>query len=406
MKNKMPLITANEAFDKVMSEISLCQEEFVSLEKCRGRFLREAIQAERCAPPFDRVMMDGIAIRKADYLSGKKTFPLKGMAQAGHPTTTLEKGHAIEVCTGAPLPEGADQVVPYEMITITAQEVTINEFPLEAFVHFKGSDFLEGEILLEQGAKLNSPRIGLCASQGKENLRVSICPKIAIVSTGDELIAPGKSLLEHQIRLSNPFAFSSELEAWGFNDNHFFHFKDDKDFITTSVQNLLAQYQFIIFSGAISKGAFDFLPQAFEANGVKTLFHGVKQKPGKPLFFGRGPEKQYLFALPGNPISSLINLRRYVIPALLKNVACTQRDHLYVHTKAPIKGSDDFTFFVPVKVVEQEGKLWATPLSMKNSGDYNSLTDSHGFVLTKKKQSDGLLAFYPWGDWNYYGPEF
>ena len=111
---------------------------------------------------------------------------------------------------------------------------------------------------------------------------------------------------------------NGKLESWGFKNNQMIHLPDDKDEILKRLGELLEQNKYIIFSGAISKGAFDFLPQAFEHHKIQTIFHGVKQKPGKPLFFGKGPQGQIVFALPGNPISSLINLRRYVIPALLK----------------------------------------------------------------------------------------
>lgn len=407
MKNSPDLISAEKAYDLVLDEIQLAPTHKLPLRDCLGMVLREEILAERCGPPFDRVMMDGVALKKKDLDAGQRTFGLEGMAQAGHPQILLKEQTASEVCTGAILPLNADQVVPYEMLSISDKTVTIHELPPEPYIHKKGSDFSQHDGLLKSGLLLNAPRLGACAGQGKSQLLVSLMPKLSIVSTGDELVSPEKESLEdYQIRLSNPYAFAAELESWGFKNNQMTHLPDDKDEILKRLGKLLEQNKFIIFSGAISKGAFDFLPQAFEHYKIQTIFHGVKQKPGKPLFFGKGPQGQIIFALPGNPISSLINLRRYVIPALLKHIGLKTRDHFLVQLSEPIKGKEGFTSFVPSRLEEKEGRLIAHTLRMNNSGDYHSLTHSHGFLLINSANTEKPQVFIPWGGRFSYGPEF
>ena len=407
MKNSPDLISADKAYELVMNEIPLAPTCKVPMEACFGLVLREDIQAERSGPPFDRVMMDGVALKKVNLEAGQRNFTLEGMAQAGHPQVELKTNAACEVCTGAILPLYADQVIPYEMIKQQGKTITIKEIPSESFIHKKSSDFSQGEILLKSGVALNAPRLGACAGQGKSEVLVSQMPTLAIVSTGDELVFPSAPTIEnYQVRLSNPYAFKAELEAWGFKQTKMTHLSDSKEEVFKKLGELLENNNFIIFSGAISKGAFDFLPQAFEYHKIQTIFHGVKQKPGKPFFFGKGPQGQLIFALPGNPTSSLINLRRYVIPALLKHIGLKVQDHYLVHLQETLKGKDGFTNFVPARLENSEGKIIAHTLKMNNSGDYHSLTHSHGFLLINSANTEKPQVFIPWGGRLNYGPEF
>lgn len=403
--NSKELISAAKAFQLIQDEIQISSVEEIPLEKSLGHFLREEIRAERDAPPFDRVMMDGIALKASDLDQGQRDFLITGMARAGHPTSTLEAQKTLEVCTGAPLPYGANKVIPYEDLKIEQGHAFVLDFDQETFIHRKGSDFKKNDLLLSEGHKLNAPLIGLCASQGKSKIKVSQMPSIAIVSTGDELVELSAPIQDHQIRRSNSYAIESELHSWGFTKTKMFHLPDEKEVVIQQVQKLLEQFQFLVFSGAVSAGAYDFLPQAFAKEGVQKIFHKVAQKPGKPLFFGKGKEGQIIFALPGNPVSSLINLRRYVVPALLKHVGCMQRDHFFVSSESPLKIKEGICTFIPVRIHESQGKHLARALSSHNSGDYHSLTQSHGFLLIDETMNREAIPFFPWGQWNFYGPE-
>lgn len=403
--NSSDLISATKAFQLIQNEMTLSQIEELPLELTLGCFLREEIKAERDAPPFHRAMMDGIALNASDLIRGQKIFPITGIARAGHPSLTLAPQKAVEVCTGAIVPQGADKIIPYENLHIKNDQAHVIDFDTETFIHRHGSDFKKNDILLHEGQKLNAPLIGLCAGQGRAKLKVSKLPTIAIISTGDELVDLTSPLEIHQIRRSNPYALAGELHSWGFKKTKTFHLPDDKEAVEAQVKKLLHEYQFLIFSGAVSAGAFDFLPLAFEQNNISKIFHKVAQKPGKPLFFGKGPQDQIIFALPGNPISALINLRRYVIPALLKHMGCTQRDHLFVSSETPLKIKKGICSFIPARILEIKGRLLATALPSNNSGDYHSLTPSHGFLLVDESTNQENIPFYPWGQWNFYGPE-
>jgi len=405
--NRPNLISETLAFQLVEDEITLSKTIELPLSEALGQILREDIIAEREAPPFDRVMMDGIAINTNDLSVGTNIFPISGIARAGHPQEKLLPKQAIEVCTGAIVPQNANKIIPYENLFITnnkAEIVTLND---ESFIHQRGSDFQKETILLRVGQRLNSPVIGLCASQGKAKVKVSKTPQIAIISTGDELVDLEERTLEtYQIRRSNSYALSGELHSWGFTKTKLIHLPDDKLIMSHEISNLLGQYDFLIFIGGISKGAFDFLPAIFEENKIKKIFHQVAQKPGKPLFFGKGPQGQLIFALPGNPVSALINLRRYIVPALLKQAGTTILDHYFVNVNEPLTSKKDFTQFIPATLENSNGKFTAHPLRSNNSGDYHSLTHSHGFLLVNENNPQEAIPFYPWGQWNFYGPEF
>jgi molybdopterin molybdotransferase len=205
---------------------------------------------------------------------------------------------------------------------------------------------------------------------------------ISVVSTGDELVRVDDTPSDFQIRQSNSDALISSLRANGFNNINNFHLRDDEDEILSSLGDILDSSAVIIISGGVSKGKFDFIPGALIKLGAQEVFHKVKQRPGKPLWFGIAEENKTVFGLPGNPVSSLICLHRYVLPSLWKSIginAAEQRP--YAVLEEDYKFEKELTCFLPVKITySNDGTTTVKPITLSGSGDFTSLAKSTGFI--------------------------
>ena len=378
--------------------------ELVHLSDLGGRVLSSPIKSARVQPPFNRVAMDGIAIRYKDR--NLKSFELKGIQKAGSPPLTINSEKvAIEIMTGAPLPKGFDTVVPYERIQIENGIAKLEEaYPIEEKqnIHFEGSDYSEDKILLEKGLRLNSAAIAIIASQGLEKAEVYKLPKIAIISTGDELIEPGKACEPWQIWKSNVFAIQSELKSFGVPEKNItlFHLEDKREEVFENLKKILNEYDGLIISGGVSMGKYDFVQAVMNDLGVEQIFYKITQKPGKPMFFGKGQNSQAVFALPGNPVSALVCMRRYVIPSLESSLK-SQAKVNYVQLTEDISFKKEFSFFKAVKIhSNKNAELLATPISSNGSGDFSSLGGSDGFIELPAEdpihKAGDSFKFFPW----------
>jgi molybdopterin molybdotransferase len=397
------MIDAKEAESFVVQNIIQLEDELISLEQLNGRILSRDIRSSRLQPPFDRVAMDGIAIH-SDSLSLRK-FNIENIQKAGMDALTLDqKDGAIEVMTGAMLPRGTDTVIPYEQIKIVNDHVELLEKcqPLaKQNIHFKGSDYLTDETLLKAGKKLHTASIALIAGQGAKEVWVKKLPKIALISTGDELIEPGEECRPWQIWKSNPYGISSELKSLGASlDLSFFHLDDKEEEVFSKLEDILKTHDYLILSGGVSMGKFDFVHTVMNDLKVKKIFHKIKQKPGKPLLFGQGEQGQVVFGLPGNPVSALVCLKKYVIPNILTSLGHVQEKQYCVLNEEVIF-KKEFTLFKPVSLsFTHEGKILGTPIDSNGSGDFASLGLSDGFIQlppdqTLYKKGD-VYPFYRW----------
>ena len=394
------MISVDLAWQLVAKEFTSNLIEEVSLDSSLGRVLGEEIFADRDGPPFDRVAMDGIAILSKN-LETQRTFKLESIAKAGEPQKQLiNSDNAIEVMTGAPLPLGCDTVIRYEDLKIKDGVVEVQaSVPAKIInVHFKGSDFKKNDIIVTKGSFIHAPMIGILASSGMSRVKVLKHPRIAIVSTGDELVGVDETPLDHQIRRSNLYALTAALQSYGLTEIEQIHLPDNPQLIFDSLKSLLESVDVLILSGGVSEGKFDFIPQTLSDLGVEKIFHKIAQKPGKPLWFGKKNAK-IVFALPGNPVSSLVCLRRYYIEAVNKlNNSIEITNEVILETGIDIKG--DRVFFAAVKLTNKNGQLLARALQGNGSGDYLTLKNSDGFVEldpTKGPYVAGQrVAFFSW----------
>ena len=342
------MIEVESAEELILCNSVKLQKEIISLNNLVGRVLAEPILAKREQPPFDRVAMDGIAIQFEE--SSTKKHKIEAIQRAGQPALTLkDSGNAIEVMTGAMLPIGTNTVIPYEMFSIEEGTAYINkeyELKEKKNIHFHSSDYDKGKVLLKTGTRLTSAGVALIAGQGSKEVLVSKFPKIAIISTGDELIEPGNECERWQIWRSNPYGIQAELSGLGIlkNEIDFFHLKDNQEEMICLLEKVLETHQVLILSGGVSMGKYDFVHSIMSDLGVKKIFHKIKQKPGKPMFFGVGKKSQNVFGLPGNPVSALVCMRRYVIPGLSKAMGFELIKE-YAILKQDINFKKDFTLF-------------------------------------------------------------
>ena len=359
--------------------------ESLPLRQCVGAILREDIYAERDNPPFDRVAMDGIAVSSESLKAGSTRFRIQATQAAGAAALRLQGGeNAIEVMTGAVLPHAADCVVPIEQYEVHEGVASVSARahgkPFHN-VHRRASDGVKGALLLKSGTRLRSVEIAIAASAGMARLQVSRQPSLMIISTGDELIEPGEPVAEHQIRRSNAYGVMAALRARGFARIGDDHLLDDESQLEDRLKLHLMTHDVLILSGGVSMGKFDLVPKVLTQLGVEPVFHKVSQRPGKPMWFGIGPRGQAVFGLPGNPVSTLVCLLRYVIPAIEIAMGAAPRPPDQVALAEPVTFDLPLTYFLPIAIGHDDwGRPWAHPRATNGSGDFVSLIGTDGFL--------------------------
>lgn len=350
--------------------------------------LRENIISERDSPPFNRVAMDGISISYSAWKNGRREFIIQDIQKAGEAVKKLQSDeYCLEVMTGAVLPENSNCVIRVEDLIISDGIASLNDgLELEVMqnVHQKGSDHFQGSLLIHAGQKLNYPRTGVAASEGKSFVRVARMPSVAIISTGDELVDLDQDLKDYQIRMSNSYALQAALSRASVKNSKIFHLQDDLASLSEKISLILQEFDLLILSGGVSMGKFDYIPDVLKSLGVEKKFHKISQKPGKPLWYGISTSNKAVFALPGNPVSSLICFRRYILPAINKASGLSEVSREYALLSERVIFKKDLSFFMPVKLINDNAGLIACPLKMNGSGDYASLISSDAFVELDK----------------------
>jgi len=335
------------------------QVESRPLEQCIGAILRQDVYAERDNPPFDRVCMDGIAIQSSMLERGARRFEIEATQAAGAPALTLSRAeNAVEVMTGAMLPRGTDCIIPLEEYDLAGNVVSLKENASGApfrNVQRRGSDSEPGVPMLTAGTRLGAPEIAVVA---------------ALRRRGFDRVA---------------------------ND----HLPDDEDTLYERLAQHLSTSDVLILSGGVSKGKFDLVPKILKSLGVAEVFYQVAQRPGMPMWFGTAPGGQAVFGLPGNPVSTLVCLIRYVVPAMAVAMggARTLPEPLALAT--PVKFHRAMAYFLPVSIrYDDQGHAAAVPRPPNGPGDFLALTKADGFVElppgTQEFPKGFIASFYRW----------
>ncbi len=284
------------------------------LDQCVGMVLASDIVSPINMPPFDQSAMDGYAINSNDI---GQVLQLSGEAAAGsNAELLLERGNAVRIFTGGPVPTGADTVVMQEHVTVEGDQVSIDPQPKAGVnVRLTGEQIKQGEVVLASGHIIGSAEVALLATMGYGEVEVISKPSIGILVTGNELVTPGVELPRGGIYESNSYMLEAQLYSDGYKATRYQRAQDTMQHTQACIKKVLDGHDVILICGGVSVGDYDFVSQALQELGVEQLFHRVAQKPGKPVFFGQ-LGKKLIFGLPGNPASTMVCFYEYALPAI------------------------------------------------------------------------------------------
>lgn len=339
------MITVTEARNRIMASSRLLEPVLLAFDQAIGYVLAADIISPVSIPSFPQSSMDGYAIRfsdKENILSIQDELPAGAARQL-----QLMPGKTIKVFTGGPVPDGADTVVQKEWVTVTEEAIQIQQHTIElgANIRVPGVEIHAGAIAMPKGILLNSMHIGFLASIGITEVSVIRKPSVAIVITGNELVQPGNPLLFGQVYESNGAALKTCLEQLYIKQIAISHAKDLLAETTSVIAQAISSCDMVLVTGGVSVGDYDHVANAFQQVGVVKHFHTVKQRPGKPLFFGTLNNK-WVFGLPGNPVSVLSCFYQYVIPLLQKIAGGAMEDIATAKLSAPFEKKPPLTFFL------------------------------------------------------------
>lgn len=349
------MLTEHEALEKILAEVQPLAVETRPLRNAAGRFAAVDLAATVASPPFDNSAMDGFALAfgGAEAAAGAN-FQIIGTQAAGPDAGfALADGQAVRIFTGAPLPAGTTGVAMQEDTRIDGDAVVLSDAcSRDEFIRRAGADLCRGQHILSRGERLNPQRLALLASQGRATVDVFAAPRVAILSTGDELVPAGQPLGAGQIYESNGVLLAALVEASGASVADVRSVHDDPVALEVAMRLALEAADVLILSGGVSVGERDFVKPALHQLGVRTNFWRVAIKPGKPFLFGRSGTGASVFGLPGNPVSSFVTFLLFVRPALLRMMGAADVSPVTqtVRTEATLKNGDPRPHYVRGRV--------------------------------------------------------
>jgi len=377
------MVTVEQAEELILNNAGDYGAEITLFNDALGRVLAETINADRDLPPFNRVSMDGIAIKYADFEHAQRIFKIIATQAAGDaPKNIAQAGECVEIMTGAALPDSVDTVIRYEDLEINDGKATvqIDEIIKGQNIHRQGVDRRAGDTVLTPCRVITPAVISMVASVGETELRVKRIPRVVIVSSGDELVDVAAKPSPYQIRRSNSYMLKAVLTGLGI-DAGMVHIPDEPDAIRSTLQQCLANFDVLLLSGGISMGKFDYIPQVLEQLQVEKIFHKVQQRPGKPFWFGKHNSGPVVFAFPGNPVATFMCTQRYFIPWLNKTLGAEAKQTVYAVLNNDFIFQPSLQYFLQVKLnFSDDGRLLATPVEGNGSGDFANLADTDAFM--------------------------
>ncbi len=377
------MITVQEAEDIILSQVRDYGTEELPFEAALGRVLAENIICDRDLPAYDRITMDGIAVNYKAVEEGITSFKVKATQAAGDDPIQIEDlTECIEIMTGAALPVSTDTVIPYEQITIENGVAILASTTIKKRqnIHYKGRDRKENDIATNANTLIDASVINIAATVGKATLLVKTQPRILIVSTGNELVEVDETPGPYQLRRSNSFSIQAVLQQYALYAD-MLHLPDEPFTIENEISQALEEYDVLIFSGGVSAGKFDHVPKVLEEVGVHQLFHKIRQRPGKPFWFGAHDNGQLVFAFPGNPVSAFMCLHRYFLPWYRKTTGMTETRKIFAVLNEDLTFTPQLQFYMQVRLEFNDlGQVVATPLQGNGSGDLANLLESDAFM--------------------------
>lgn len=351
--------------------------EVVPLATAVHRVLAEEVISDIDMPPFDKSAYDGFAARSSDL--DKVLEVIEELPAGKWPEKEVGEGQCTHIMTGAPMPKGADVVVPVEDVTVEDRRlVTVEKKPGKSNVAYKAEDIAEGDVMLRSGVLLHAQHIAVLASMGKATVRVYQKVKVGVLSTGSELVEPGEELALSQIRNSNGHQISAQLLQMGAEVNYMGILEDDEEITYQGMKRGVEENDVLILSGGVSMGDYDFIPLILKRLGIEIRFAGIALKPGKPATFGVGKEALVL-GLPGNPVSSFTVFEVLAKPFLYKMMGHDfEAPALRLPLAADYKRKKaERESWIPI-IINADGEVETT--HYHGSAHINALTGAHGMI--------------------------
>jgi len=392
------MLTVEDAQARVMAEVTPLGAEGVAFDQTFGRVLREDITAPIDAPAADNSAMDGYAVRAEDIAGVPARLRVIETIPAGHlATARVEPGRAMRIMTGAYVPDGADAVVQVELTDGGLEEVTIRQSVARGTnIRRRGEDMRAGDVVLRSGTRVGAAEIAMLAGVQQRVVQVGIRPTVAILSTGDELIEGDAAREPGKIVNTNGPLLAALVRDAGAIPRPLGIVRDTRD-ATIAALEAAATSDFILTSGGVSVGAFDFVKDALEALGAEEKFWRVAMKPGKPVVLSR-LRNAVCFGLPGNPVSCFVSFHLFVAPALRKSAG--QEGSLFppavrARLTAPLRAAADRPVYFRVRVTARDGELFAQPLATQGSGSLTSMIGANALAVVEAGTSAGAGADVP-----------
>lgn len=397
------MLSYSEALVLVLENSIHLKSELINLENGLGKVLAEDIFADRDYPPFNRAAVDGYAFRLEDLNNDNVSFTCVEEIFAGDESQkNLNLFECYKIMTGAAVPLPADALIKVEDAVIQDNKIYFNNRPSKPFqnIALQGEDIKQNQIALKKDTLIQIGEISALASLGKNKIWVKGKPTVAIISTGNEIKNVDEEVNNFQIRDSNSLTIKSFFQKKGFEPNLILKINDNKESLKSAFESGL-QNQILIISGGVSAGDADFVPQILASLGVKKIFHKVKIKPGKPIWFGKGENGQIVFALPGNPVSVQVALKIFVEPFLNSILAQDTKNYFFLPLDIEREQKIGFDEFVPCfKIQDNELNMTTVlPKKINGSGDITATLSIDGFFLhpssSKTIEKNEMVKYYP-----------
>ncbi len=396
------MISIQEALNIVLENVPSPEFEELRLIDALGKKLAEDIYSPFPSPQFNNSVMDGYAVKWEDCQTER---PLKiiGKSQAGVTFNgVVNKGDAVAISTGAIIPEGADTVIPIEEIEKSENEIRVKKADKKfQNIRLIGEEYKNNALLIQKDTYLSSAQVGLLASIGRLKVKVYKSPAVSIIATGTELNRGSGDLEEGKIFDSNSTMLSSAVKECQGNLVSSALVEDDFSSIIEILRRAEEISDIILFTGGVSVGEHDYVKNAAKECGFKELFWGVKQKPGKPLFFAVKPASRrtkLFFGLPGNPVSAYVCFFHYVAQAVYR-LNCSELLHkkIYAPSSKKIINNKDRAQLLRVKLVNEENSLKFKVLGRQDSYMLTSISEADGYIIVEEKQviqKDSLVEIF------------
>ncbi|MFN2238754.1 MAG: gephyrin-like molybdotransferase Glp [Thermoanaerobaculia bacterium] len=384
------MLAVEEAQERVLTEIETIGVEKVSLRDALGRVLREQIRAPRDVPFGDNSAMDGYVLIAADVAAASEGAPVHLRVTSDIPagrvsSTRVARGEAARIMTGALFPAGADAVVPVELTDAGSETVAVRAPVREgANVRLRGEDMKKGDLVISVGARIGAAEIGVLAGVQRSLVRVGRRPVVAILSTGDEVVDVDGTFEPGKVVNSNSWSLAALVRESGGVPRMLGIVEDSIDATVDAIRSGL-ESDFVLSTGGVSVGAFDFVKDALDRLGAETRFWQVAMKPGKPLVVSRVGGRLY-FGLPGNPVSCMVSFHLFVAPAIRK--AAGQTHGLFPPTvrmkvSSDLRSRGDRRQYFRVRALARDGTLTAIPMTAQGSGVSTSMVAANGLAIVE-----------------------